>query len=92
MKSSALPKPRQFGNLPALNEPVSLRYSRRALFENDAEELTFSTYKLYRPKDTVAQWENPCIFRARKLKNYKEDNIRISRGLPFMPTRASLIN
>jgi len=78
---------KKYGKLPAINEPLYVRYNRKALFEADEEDLTFMNYRLYKPKNTNHDWMHNSIFQQQKLKDFKEET-RV-RGLkhPFMATR-----
>lgn len=65
--------------LPAINEPVILRYDRKAQFERECDDLTFGRYNRYEPAGTFNDWRTIQVFNRKKPRNYLKTSIK--RGL-----------
>ena len=68
-----------YKKLPAINEPVILRYDSKALYEAECDDLTFGRYNKYEPAGTFNDWRTIQVFNRRKPRNYLKKSI--ARGV-----------
>ena len=80
-------KKRVYDSLPALNEPVVLRYDKKALYDSEVDNLTYRKYRVYKPKNTQNDWSTSQIFVKKMPRDYLRESIKRGRKEKFFTNR-----
>ena len=81
---------RTYDSLPALGEPLILRYNKKALYNKEMENKTLGNYRVYKPKNTRNDWSTIQVFNHKRPRMYLRESVERGKRERFFQNKSSI--